>query len=151
MTLPRIDPKIISRWVSWFRTLDAKKLRALPADELVIILHNEEPLAVLLPYAMYLELQEAIQSGHQSIERLTADIPLSVMDFLHESPAPFLRSLLPVSPLPEHLPVDSKHLDVPACHHCGMPSLDDLCPACFMVGHRSPRHSCTLCTSEVAG
>lgn len=59
--IPHIDPRVAYRGVSELRKLNAERLRDL--DGLLILQENDEPLAVVVPFDLYLEIQEGRKSG----------------------------------------------------------------------------------------
>lgn len=56
--IPHIDPSVKYRGVSELRKLNAKELRSL--EGLIVIQDNGKPLAVIVPFGVFLEIQEQI-------------------------------------------------------------------------------------------
>lgn len=142
MTIPRIDPLIKTVWVSYLRALNGEKLRSL--SELIIIQSNDEPVAVLLPYAMYLELQASILE------------PLPLIEALVSRPSPYgpiLTEALNEQPTVMDIEQDAPASDpaLYACWHCGAPSpretVEDRgpCADCQAAGHTGQHDECLVC------
>jgi len=56
MTIPCIDPRVSYRGVSELRKLSADALRKL--EGLIVLQDNYEPIAVVIPYDLYLRIQQ---------------------------------------------------------------------------------------------
>jgi hypothetical protein len=55
MPIPTIDPKVKYRGVSELRKLNAERLADL--DGLLVIQNDDEPIAVIVPYETFIEMQ----------------------------------------------------------------------------------------------
>ena len=62
--IPRIDPSVVHLTLGAFRRLGAGDL---PAKTYVINDGGEQPLAVCVPYATFLEMQRAIETVPQTL------------------------------------------------------------------------------------
>lgn len=56
MTVPYIDPKVGYRGVSELRKLNAETLRQI--EGLIVVQDNGQPIAVIVPFDLYLEIQK---------------------------------------------------------------------------------------------
>lgn len=69
VAVPYIDPNVEHVGVSKLRSLNAATLRK--SSKALVIQDNSEPLAVLLTYGQFLEMQKQLQSIAATIEVLT--------------------------------------------------------------------------------
>ena len=67
--IPHIDPSIRHVGVSKLRELNVAKLRQ--SDETLVIQDNDQPLAVLLAYDKFLEMQQMLASMLNTIDLFT--------------------------------------------------------------------------------
>lgn len=56
MAIPHIDPRIGYRGVSELRKLNADTLRKI--EGLIVVQDNGQPIAVIVPFDLYLEIQQ---------------------------------------------------------------------------------------------
>lgn len=71
MAIPVIDERIKTIGPGTLRKMDALKLRSL--RDLLVIQVNDEPLAVMIPYEMYLEMQQEVVEGQKAVAAKTAE------------------------------------------------------------------------------
>ncbi len=57
--IPRIDPKVRFVGISFIRKINAKFVSNI--EETYVLSYGDEPLAVLIPYATYMRLQEVAE------------------------------------------------------------------------------------------
>jgi len=96
MAIPIIDERIKHVGPATLRKMDALKLRGL--RELMVIQDGDEPLAVLIPYEMYLEMQREVINGDAAIAAATAEpSPMPGLDklFMREGPVDALPKINP--------------------------------------------------------
>lgn len=62
--IPRIDERVQHVGVSELRRFNRKYLRAI-GDSIVVICDNLAPLAVLVPYGMYVAMQQVISAERE--------------------------------------------------------------------------------------
>lgn len=113
MTIPRIDDRIKTVWVSYLRTLNGEKLRQL--TDLLVIQHNEDKLAVIIPYAMFLELQAEILAGLARVQQLVPALNFN----LPRVAAPDRLPWLCLAPCPNH-PDDAELFCTMPMEHRGL-------------------------------
>jgi hypothetical protein len=70
-TIPYIDPNVEHVGVSRLRSLNAEVLRNF--QKTLVIQENDQPLAVLLTYSQFIEMQQQLNSVLSTIEILTDD------------------------------------------------------------------------------
>ncbi|HEY7218990.1 MAG TPA: hypothetical protein VH985_11440 [Candidatus Binatia bacterium] len=68
-TIPYIDPQVQHVGVSKLRSLNATNLSTL--DKTLVIQDNDTPLAVLLTYEQFLQMQQQLQAVLNAIEMIT--------------------------------------------------------------------------------
>lgn len=105
MAIPIIDERIKHVGPATLRKYDALKLRGL--RDLMVIQDGDEPLAVLIPYEMYLEMQREVAEGKKAISEA---VPRTVYDpnwFQSEGPVDVLPKFNPddYGKMPAGLPV----------------------------------------------
>lgn len=65
MAIPKIDPRVSYRGVSELRKLNADTLRKV--EGLIVVQDNGNPIAVIVPFDLYLEIQK--QKGGDPYDR----------------------------------------------------------------------------------
>lgn len=109
MAIPIIDDRIRYVGVSALRGLNAKTLREL--KEVLVLQMDEEPLAVLIPWDIYMEIQRALwpssllpsledvfgpaalaqEEDERAVDLTDPSRERDAVDEMHETPSPFLE------------------------------------------------------------
>jgi hypothetical protein len=202
MSIPLIDDRIKHVGPAYLRQLSAAKLKKL--EEMLILQEGfsdagtgrgtGKPLAVLIPYSMYLDLQKELVEGQHAIVLLSQGIDLTPRgqvidnpDMEHSNegyrepdivndivvPAELPPGAAPIRGMPYIIDQDKgtpfqgarmyERVEEPraestierppasttqaTCSHCGAPSTQSPCQACYSKGHRSgPR--CFKCAED---
>jgi hypothetical protein len=107
MAIPIIDERIKHVGPATLRKMDALKLRGL--REVMVIQDGDEPLAVLIPYYMYLEMQKEAAEGQAAIASAAPTLMPGVDKlFMREGPVDALSAINPsdYGKMPAELPVN---------------------------------------------
>lgn len=64
MTIPVIDPNVRYVGVASLRKLNAELLRAM--SETLVVQHEDKPIAVLVPYSVFLAMQSKCETAKES-------------------------------------------------------------------------------------